>query len=86
MSRKRPSGSPTAWSERRKAYKATQRQVSNPGQPSPCNRRARRKPKTVGTLNPQNGMALLAVLASLAVEGGADPETLKPILEPTDEF
>lgn len=42
--RKSPSGSPTAWKERRKAYRKAQGPVSNPGQPSSVNRKARRKP------------------------------------------
>ena len=40
--RKSPSGSPQSWALRRKAYRQTAKQVSNPGQPSPCNRKARR--------------------------------------------
>lgn len=37
------SGSPATWSAKRKAYKATQGPVSNPGNPSKVNRKTRRK-------------------------------------------
>lgn len=36
------SGSPTAWKARREAYQKRSGPVSNPGQPSPTNRQARR--------------------------------------------
>lgn len=39
---KHTSGSPTAWKARREAYKKSSSRVSNPGQPSSVNRKARR--------------------------------------------
>lgn len=45
MSRKRPSGSPSAQNERRKAYRKQSGPCSNPGQPSSVNRAKRREAK-----------------------------------------
>lgn len=77
-----------AYNERRKAYRQKANQVSNPGQPSPTNRKARRaakRRKTVGTIGhrPPVG-ALLAAMAMLAVEAGADAERLAPLMDDPD--
>lgn len=39
---KTTSGSPASWAAKRKAYRAQSGPVSNPGQPSPTNRKMRR--------------------------------------------
>ena len=55
------SGSPVAWTERRRTYKARSGPVSNPGQPSLNNRYTRRHGPLRGALSPfALAMALVA--------------------------
>lgn len=72
---KHSSGSPSAWSQRKKDFEARSGQVSNPGQPSPVNRKARRQAEAA--LRP------IAQLARIAVLLGADAEKLAPLTDPS---